>query len=91
MPAIFHDVFNRKTIRRGIFFVAIYSYHFVDKIFEKISLEARLVEIACSVASHYYLYSLLLSHMSGQLRGLRRPGESYHLSSLSDLTPLSWL
>ena len=39
MPAIFHDVFNRKTIRRGIFFVAIYSYHFVDKIFEKISLE----------------------------------------------------
>ena len=58
MPAIFHDVFNRKTIRRGIFFVAIYSYHFVDKIFQKISLEGDIAPVS-ELRSHWY--SLLLS------------------------------
>ena len=66
MPAIFHDVFNRKTIRRGIFFVAIYSYHFVDKIFQKISSEGDIGPVS-ELRSHWYsLLSLTCDHQTCQ-------------------------
>lgn len=99
MPAIFHDVFNRKTIRRGIFFVAIYSYHFVDKIFQKISLEGDIAQPdwfrpTGGPSSPLPLPDLsALTHLTAAQRWEMSGGAwclmSDHLSSWSDLSSLS--